>query len=71
MTRNGEFIDPPKPSFGTIAARVAAFGVLLLIGAVAFWAALFIVPLLLVLGVAGYFIARQQIRRGGFVVMRR
>jgi len=71
MTRNGEFIDPPKPSLGTIIARVAAFGVLLLVAAVAFWMALFIIPVLLVLGVAGYFILRQQLKRNGFVVTTR
>jgi uncharacterized membrane protein len=71
MTRTGEFIDTPKPGFGAILARVAAFGVLLLVAAIAFWAALFIIPVLLVLGVVGYFVARQQMKRGGFVVMRR
>jgi len=71
MTRNGEFIDPPKPSLGTIAARLAAFGVLLLVAAVAFWMALFIIPVLLVMGVAGYFILRHQLKRGGYVVTRR
>jgi hypothetical protein len=71
MTRNGEFIDPPKPSLGTIVARLAAFGVLLLVAAVAFWTALFVIPVLMVLGVVGYFVARHQLRRGGFVVTRR
>lgn len=71
MTRGGEFLDPPKPSLGTILARLAAFGVALLVVAAAFWLALFIIPILLVLGVAGYFIFRQQLKRGGFVVMRR
>jgi hypothetical protein len=71
MTRNGEFIDPPAPSLGTIVARVAAFGALLLVAAVAFWMALFIIPLLLVAGVAGYFILRHQMKRGGFVMTRR
>jgi hypothetical protein len=71
MTRDGEFIDPPKPTIGRILARLAAFAVLLAVGAVAFWMALFIIPVLLVLGVVGYFVARHQVKRGGFVVMRR
>ncbi len=71
MTRNGEFIDPPKPSLGTIVARVAAFGALLLAAAVAFWMALFIIPVLLVMGVAGYFFLRHQIKRGRFVMTTR
>jgi uncharacterized BrkB/YihY/UPF0761 family membrane protein len=71
MTRNGEFIDPPRPSLGTIAARLAAFGALLLVAALAFWMALFILPVLFILGVAGYFYARHQIKRGRFVVTAR
>ncbi len=70
MTQGGEFIDRPRPSLGTIAGRVAAFGVLLLLAAVAFWAALFIIPMLLLLGVVAYFVARQQIKRGHLVVRR-
>ncbi len=66
MTGGGEFIDPPKPGLGTIAARVAAFGLLLFMAAAAFWAALFLIPLLLVLGAVGYFTFRHQLRRGGF-----
>ena len=65
MTPDGAFIDPPKPapvSIGTIVARLIAFGVALCIVAVMFWAALFIIPVLLVLGVIGYFLARGQIR---------
>ncbi len=71
MNRSGEFIDPPKPSLGDVVARLAAFGVLLVVAAVAFWAALFLVPVLIVLGVVGYFVARHQMKRGGFVVTRR
>jgi hypothetical protein len=71
MTRNGEFIEPPKPSLGTIFARIAAFGALLLMAAVAFWITLFIIPVLLVLGVAGYFFLRYQMKRGRFVVTTR
>jgi hypothetical protein len=71
MTRGGEFIDPPSPSLGTIAARLAAFGVLLVVAALAVWAALFIIPVLIVLAVVGYFVARHQMKHGRLVVMRR
>ena len=70
MTRSGDFIDAPKPGLGAIVTRVAVFGALLLVAAVAFWAALFIVPVLLLLGVVGFFVVRQQIKRSQFVVMR-
>jgi uncharacterized membrane protein len=65
MTPDGAFVEPPKPapaSFGTIVARLIAFGVALCVAAVLFWAALFIIPVLIVLGVIGYFIARGQMR---------
>jgi uncharacterized BrkB/YihY/UPF0761 family membrane protein len=71
MTRNGAFIDPPKTGLGTVLARLATFGALLLVAAVAFWMALFIVPVLLVLGVVGYFVLRHQMKRGNIVVTRR
>ena len=67
MTRGGQFVDPPKPGLGAIMARVAAFGLLLLMAAAAFWAALFLVPLLLILGAAGYFMFRQRLRRDNFI----
>jgi uncharacterized membrane protein len=71
MTPDGAFIDPPKStpgpvSFGTIIARVIAFGVALCMVAVLFWAALFIIPMLIVLGVVGYFFARGPMRRAQF-----
>jgi uncharacterized membrane protein len=69
MTQNGEFIDPPKPRLGTIFTRVALFAVAVLILAVAFWMALFIVPVLLILGLIGYGVARYQMKRNGGVVM--
>ena len=65
MTPDGAFIDAPKSapvSIGTIVARLIAFAVGLCIVAVLFWAALFIIPLLLVLGVVGYVFARGQMR---------
>ena len=65
MTPDGTFIDPPKTrptSFGTIVARLFAFGVALCVVAVLFWAALFIIPVLIVLGVVGYLFGRGHIR---------
>jgi hypothetical protein len=63
MTPEGAFIEPPKPTIGTILVRLALFGLFLCIGAVVFWTALFVLPILIVLGVAGYFFARMQLRR--------
>jgi hypothetical protein len=71
MTPDGDFIDQPQPSLGTILARLAAFGIVLALGAVVFWTFLFMLPVLLILGVAGYFFARGQIRRSGGFVYRR
>jgi uncharacterized membrane protein len=65
MTPDGAFIDPPKSapvSLGTIVARVIAFGVALCVVALLFWAALFVIPVLVVLGVVGYFLGRGQMR---------
>jgi hypothetical protein len=63
MTPDGAFIEPPKPTLGTILARIIAFGMLLVIAAVAFWMALFIIPVIIILGVAGYAFTRLQVRR--------
>ncbi|MDE8342297.1 MAG: hypothetical protein POG24_00575 [Acidocella sp.] len=63
MTPDGGFVQPPKTDYLTILARLLAFGVLLLVAAVAFWMALFIVPVLIILGIAGYALSRTQIRR--------
>ncbi len=63
MTPEGDFITPPKPGFGTIIARLAAFAVLLVVAAVAFWMALFIVPVMIILGIAAYALSRNQVRR--------
>jgi hypothetical protein len=63
MTPDGNFIESPKPTLGTILARIMAFGILLVVAAVAFWTALFIIPVLIILGVAGYAFARMQVRR--------
>jgi uncharacterized membrane protein len=63
MTPDGAFIEPTKPTLGTILARIIAFCILLVVAAVAFWMALFIIPVLIILGVAGYAFARMQVRR--------
>ncbi len=63
MTPDGGFVEPDKPSYGTILARLAAFAVLLVMAAVAFWMALFMIPVLIILGIAGYALTRSQIRR--------
>jgi hypothetical protein len=71
MTLDGNIIQPAQPTLGTILARLAAFGVGLFVLAIAFWAALFMIPVLLVAGVVGYFALRSQLRRNGAVVFRR
>ncbi len=63
MTPDGRFIEPPKPSLTTILVRLAIFGLILCVGAVLFWTALIVIPLLALLGIAGYFIAQLQLRR--------
>jgi uncharacterized membrane protein len=63
MTPDGAFITPPKPTLGTIIARLVIFALVLCVGAVMFWTALFVLPFLLLLGVVGYFVARSQFRR--------
>jgi len=66
MTPDGRFVEPnmpPKPTLGLIIARLLAFAVLLVMAAVAFWMALFIVPVLIILALAGYAVARGQARR--------
>lgn len=66
MTASGEFRDPPSrfPSLATIAMRVAAFGLMLGFAAIAFWLAVFTVPVLIVLGLAFYLYVRFQTARG-------
>lgn len=67
MTSTGEFRDPPRrsPSLATIALRVAAFGLMLGFAAIAFWLAVFTVPVLIVIGLAFYLYARFQLARTG------
>ncbi len=71
MTLDGNVVEPPKPTLGTILVRLALFGVGLFVLAVAFWAAVFMIPVLLVLGVVGYFAFRSQLRRSRVVVFGR
>jgi hypothetical protein len=60
MTPDGAFVTPTRtaPSLGTILSRLVCFGVLLGVAAVTFWAALFIIPTLILLGLAGYAVTR-------------
>ncbi len=60
MTPDGAFISrtPDRPSFSTILARLLAFGVMLGVAAIAFWAALFIIPALILTGLVGYVVLR-------------
>jgi hypothetical protein len=63
MTADGSFIEPPKPKLGTILVRLALFGVALCVAALMFWTALFVIPVLIVLGLLGFLAAKVQIRR--------
>lgn len=60
MTADGRFVERPKPSLIQIALRVGAFAVALCIGAVLVWTAFIMIPILLVLGFAGYVLMRGQ-----------
>jgi hypothetical protein len=61
MTPDGQFLDPPKPSIFTYLLRLAAFGLALAIAAALFWAAIIIIPLLLLAGLIAYLILRPRI----------
>jgi len=63
MTPDGAFVDPPKATLGTIVLRVLVFGIILFVGAVAFWTALFMLPVLILMGLAAYLVMRSQMRR--------
>lgn len=60
MTADGRFVEKAKPSLVQIALRLAAFGAALCVGAVLVWTAFIMVPVLLVLGLAGYMLVRGQ-----------
>jgi len=63
MTLEGNFVQPAKPTLATILARLAGFAVLLVIAAIAFWMALFIIPVIIILAIAAFALTRPQIRR--------
>jgi hypothetical protein len=63
MTPDGHFVQPAQPTLGTIVARLAGFAVLLVIAAVAFWMAMFIIPIVIILAIAGFALTRPHIRR--------
>ena len=60
MTSDGRFVRPARtqPAFGAIIARLVGFGVLLGVAAVTFWAALFIIPTLILFGLAAFAVTR-------------
>ncbi|GLR67387.1 hypothetical protein GCM10010909_20680 [Acidocella aquatica] len=64
MTPEGDFIEPPKPTLGAILLRLAMFGLFLCIAGVMFWvmfwAAIFVVPILVLLGLAGFMLTKLQ-----------
>ena len=61
MTPDGQFIEPPKPTFLTYVLRLALFGVALAAIAAFFWTLILVLPLLLLAGVIGYFVLRQRV----------
>jgi len=63
MTPDGHFVQPAKPTLGVILARLVGFAALLVIAAVAFWMALFIIPIFIILAIAAFAVTRPQIRR--------
>lgn len=60
MTADGRFVERSKPSLMQIILRLAAFGAALCVGAVLVWTAFIMIPILLVLGLAGYVLVRGQ-----------
>lgn len=67
MTPAGGFVNEPiaGPTLGVILARVVAFAVLLGLLAMAFWLAVFTIPVLIVLGLVGYGYFRYKMARHG------
>ncbi|HEX7389191.1 MAG TPA: hypothetical protein VF286_03705 [Acidiphilium sp.] len=65
MTLNGDFRQRPKPSFGAIVLRLAAFALFLGFAALAFWLTVFAMPLLIVAGLICYGVFRVQMARRG------
>jgi len=71
MTIDGNIKSPARPTLGTILARLAAFGIGLFVIGIAFWTALFMLPVILVLGVVAYLTVKSQMRRNGGMVFTR
>jgi len=67
MTPTGGFVNEPiaGPTLGVIIARVIAFALVLGIAAIAFWLAVFTIPVLIVLGLVGYGYLRFRMARHG------
>ncbi|MBW4037097.1 MAG: hypothetical protein HIU90_16660 [Proteobacteria bacterium] len=68
MTPSGHFAQEPitGPTLGVILARVLVFTIALGFAALAFWLAVFTVPILIVIGLVGYGYFRFKMARGGF-----
>lgn len=68
MTPSGQFAQEPitAPALGTIVLRVLLFTIALGFAALAFWVALFTVPILMILGLVGYGWFRFNAARGHF-----
>ena len=64
MTPEGDFVEPSKPKLGEILLRLVMFGLFLCIAGimfwVMFWVAVFVVPVLVVLGFAGFLFMKLQ-----------
>ena len=64
MTPEGNFIEPPKPKLGEILLRLVMFGLFLCLAGVMFWVmfwvAIFVVPVLVLLGLAGFLFMKLQ-----------
>ncbi len=67
MTPSGQFAHEPiaGPTLGVILARVLVFTVALGFAALAFWLAVFTVPVLIVIGLGVYGYVRFKTARGG------
>jgi hypothetical protein len=74
MTPDGEFISPPRSSFGNqvlrVALVVAALATAGALAGLAFWLAMTLIPIAIAAGLIGYAIIRyrmwQATRSGGF-----